>query len=122
MASLNSVHLIGNLTAKPELRYTPKGTAVADFSLAINRRWKDDAGKEQEAVTFVDVTAWGRLGEIADKYLGKGKPVFIGGRLHLEEWDDKTTGKRRTRLKVIAEELQLIAVKAPSDSAEPGPF
>lgn len=112
MASLNKVLLMGNLTRDPALRYTPKGTAVADISLAINHVWRDPAGNKQEDVTFVDVTLWGKVAEIAQKYLAKGRPVFLEGRLSLETWDDKD-GKKRTRLKVIGENLQFLPSGAP---------
>src|SRR5258708_6823043 len=90
--NLNRVHLAGNLTRDPEMRYTPKGTAIADLGLAINRSWKNDDGEKKEETTFVDVTLWGRVAEVAQEYLRKGLPVFIEGRLHLDTWDDKQTG------------------------------
>ena len=108
MANLNKVMLIGNLTRDPELRYTPKGTAVADVGLAINRVWNNEAGQKQEETTFVDVTLWGRQTELAEKYLGKGRGVYIEGRLQLDTWDDKETGKKRSKLKVVGENLQFL--------------
>ncbi len=109
MANLNKVMLIGNLTRDPELRYTPKGTAVTDIGLAINRIWKDEQGQKQEETTFVDVTLWGRQAELAQQYLTKGNPVYIEGRLNLDTWDDKTTGQKRSKLKVIGENLQFLS-------------
>lgn len=117
MANLNKVQLIGNLTRDPELRYTPKGTAVAEISIAINRVWNNDAGEKQEETTFVDVTLWGRQAELAQQYLGKGQPVYIEGRLQLESWDDKETGKKRSKLKVVGESMQFLGTKG--DSGEP---
>lgn len=108
MASLNKVLIMGNLTRDPELRYTPKGTAVADLSLAINRVWRDDGGNKQEEVTFVDVTLWGRAAELAQQYLVKGRGAFIEGRLQMDTWDDKTTGQKRSKLKIIGENLQFL--------------
>ena len=108
MANLNRVLLIGNLTREPEIRYTSKGTAIAEIGLAINRVPRDDDGQKKDEVIFVDVTLWGRLAEIAEKYCRKGKPVFIEGRLQLDYWDDKQTGQKRYRLRVIGESLQLI--------------
>ena len=108
MANLNKVMLIGNLTRDPELRYTPKGTAVADIGMAINRIWNNEAGQKQEETTFVDVTLWGRQAELAEKYLGKGRGVYIEGRLQLDTWDDKETGKKRSKLKVVGENLQFL--------------
>ena len=86
------VFLIGNLTRDPQIRYTPKGTAVADIGLAVNRVLKTEEGERREEVTYVDVVLWGRVAEIAHKYLKKGRPVFIEGRLQLDAWDDKQTG------------------------------
>jgi single-strand DNA-binding protein len=109
MANLNKVMLIGNLTRDPELRHTPKGTAVAELGLAINRVWRDEQGQKQEETTFVDVTLWGRQAELAQQYLTKGRPVYIEGRLSLDTWDDKATGQKRSKLKVIGENLQFLS-------------
>jgi len=109
MANLNRVLLIGNLTRDPEVRHTPKGTAVAEIGLAINRVLPaDEGGERREEVTFVDVTIWGRQAEVAQQYLTKGRGVFIEGRLHLDSWDDKQTGQKRSKLKVVCEHLQLL--------------
>lgn len=108
MANLNKVMLIGNLTRDPELRYTPKGTAVADISLAINRVWNNEQNQKQEETIFVDVTLWGRQAELAQQYLAKGRGCYIEGRLQMDTWDDKETGKKRSKLKVIGENLQFL--------------
>lgn len=108
MASLNKVMLIGNLTRDPELRHTPRGAAVTDISIAINRVWRDDNGQKQEETTFVDVTAWGRTAETIHQYLHKGSPIYLEGRLHLETWDDKANGQKRSKMKVIAEAVQFL--------------
>ena len=108
MANLNKVMLIGNLTRDPELRYTPKGTAVADISLAINRVWNNEQNQKQEETIFVDVTLWGRQAELAQQYLTKGRGCYIEGRLQMDTWDDKETGKKRSKLKVIGENLQFL--------------
>jgi len=108
MANLNKVMLIGNLTRDPELRYTPSGKAVTDISIAINRVWMNDQGQKQEDTTFVDVTLWGRQAELAEQYLSKGRGVYVEGRLQLDTWDDKETGKKRSRLKVVGENLQFL--------------
>lgn len=116
MANLNRVLLIGNLTRDPEIRYTPKGTAVAEIGIAINRVFSGEDGEKREEVTFVDITLWSRLAELAEQYLKKGRPVFIEGRLQLDSWDDKQTGQKRSRLRVIAENLQFLG----SREGEPG--
>ncbi len=108
MANLNKVMLIGNLTRDPELRYTPKGTAVADIGLAVNRVWSNDQGQRQEETTFVYVTLWGRQAELAQQYLAKGRGAYIEGRLQMDTWEDKETGKKRSKLKVIGENLQFL--------------
>jgi len=108
MANLNKVMLIGNLTRDPELRYTPKGTAVADISLAINRIWNNEQNVRQEETIFVDVTLWGRQAELAQQYLSKGRCAYIEGRLQMDTWDDKETGKKRSKLKVVGETLQFM--------------
>jgi len=115
MANLNRVLLIGNLTRDPEIRYTPKGTAVADIGLAVNRVFSGEDGEKREEVTFVDVVLWSRLAEIAEQYLKKGRPVFIEGRLQLDSWDDKQTGQKRSRLRVVAENLQLLGSRGEGD-------
>ena len=117
MASLNRVLLIGNLTRDPEVRYTPQSIAVTDISLAINRFSTNSEGEKKEEVVYVDVTLWNRLAEIAGQYLKKGKPVFIEGRLRLDTWDDKQTGQKRSRLRVIAENMQLLAAKETNGAA-----
>jgi single-strand DNA-binding protein len=113
MANLNRVLLIGNLTRDPELRYTPKGTAVTEIGLAVNRIFSGEDGEKKEETTFVDVTLWARQAEIAGQYLKKGRPVFIEGRLQLDSWDDKQTGQKRSRLRVVAENLQLLGSRPP---------
>src|ERR1700719_1546976 len=114
MASFNKVILLGNLTRDPEVRYTPKGSAVADLGIAVNRQYTLENGEKREEVTFVDVTFWGRTAEVAGEYLKKGRPVFIEGRLQLDTWDDKQTGQKRSRLRVVAENLQLLGSRQDS--------
>jgi single-strand DNA-binding protein len=111
MASFNRVILLGNLTRDPELKYTPKGTAVAQIGLAVNRVYNNEQGEKIEEVTFVDVELFGRTAEIANEYLAKGRPVLVEGRLKLDSWDDKQSGQKRTKLKVIGEALQLLGGK-----------
>ena len=91
----------GNLTRDPELRYTPKGTAVAGFAIAINRVWTNEAGEKKEEVDFIDCTAWGRTAEVIGQYFRKGRPILVQGRLQLEQWDDKQSGQKRSRIKVV---------------------
>ena len=108
MASLNKVMLIGNLTRDPELRVTPKGTAICQFGLAINRTFKDESGATRDETTFVDIEAWGKQGETIAKYLVKGRPLFVEGRLKLDTWDDKTSGQKRSKMKVVLEQFQFL--------------
>ncbi|HWL54619.1 MAG TPA: single-stranded DNA-binding protein [Chthoniobacteraceae bacterium] len=107
MANLNKVMLIGNLTRDPDVRYTPKGTAVAELGLAVNRRYTVD-GEKREETTFVDITLWGRTAELAGQYLRKGRSIYIEGRLQFDTWDDKQTGQKRSKLRVIGDEMQFL--------------
>jgi single-strand DNA-binding protein len=108
MANFNKVILAGNLTRDPELRYTPKGMAIAKITLAVNRSWRNEAGETKEEVTFVDVDAFGRQAETIGQYLKKGSPLLLEGRLKLDQWDDKQTGQKRSRLGVICESFQFL--------------
>ena len=123
MASVNKVILIGNCTRDPEVRYTPKGTAVADIGMAMNRYYSSDGGDRREETTVVDVTLWGRQAEVAGEYLKKGRPVYIEGRLQMDSWDDKNTGQKRTKLKVVGESMQLLGTRdgGGSNSGNSGP-
>ena len=109
MPNWNNVSLMGNLCRDPELRYTPKGTAVAKLSLAINRSWKSESGETKEEVTFVDVDVFGRTAEAVAKYCKKGKSVFISGRLKLDQWEKD--GKKHQKLGVVGEQVQFLGSK-----------
>ena len=108
MASYNKVILVGNLTRDPELRYTPKGMAIAKIGLAVNRNWTSESGEKKEEVTFVDVDIFGRTAENVAQYMKKGRPILIEGRLKLDQWDDKQTGQKRSKLGVVAETVQFL--------------
>jgi single-strand DNA-binding protein len=120
MASFNKVILLGNLTRDPEVRYTPKGSAVCDLGIAVNRVYTTDSGEKREEVTYVDVVLWTRLAEIAGEYLKKGRPVFIEGRLQMDTWDDKQSGQKRTKLRVVGESMQLLGARPGGAPAEVG--
>ena len=127
MPNLNKIQLMGNLTRDPELKHTPKGTAVADIGLAVNRIGKDDAGQRTEETTFVDVTFWGRTAETVAQYMSKGRPLYVEGRLKMDAWQDKETGQNRSKLKVIGETFQFLGgreeapanYQAPSAPSQP---
>jgi single-strand DNA-binding protein len=108
MASFNKVILVGNLTRDPELRYTPKGTAVARLGIACNRKWKTETGELKEEVTFVDVDAFGRTAETISQYLKKGRPILIEGRLRYDTWEDKQTNQKKSKLGVVLENFQFL--------------
>jgi single-strand DNA-binding protein len=108
MPSLNKVLLMGNLTRDPELRVTPKGTPICQFSLAINRQFKMESGETREEVIYVDVEAWGKQGETIAKYMVKGRPLYVEGRLRLDQWEDKNTKEKRSRMKVVLEQFQFL--------------
>jgi single-strand DNA-binding protein len=118
MASLNKVFLAGNLTRAPELRYTPGGTAVAQFGVAVNRKFKNREGQVQEEATFVDVEVWGRQAETASEYLAKGSPVLIEGRLKLDSWESKQTGEKRSKLRVVGERVQFLGGRRDKSTSE----
>lgn len=116
MPSFNSVVLLGHLTRDPELRYTPQGAAVCDFSLAINRRFTKKDGEKVEEVAFVDVSCWNRLAEIAAEFLKKGRPVLLQGHLIQDRWEEEGTGKKRSKLRVVAESLQFLGSGSKDDA------
>jgi single-strand DNA-binding protein len=118
MASFNKVILAGNLTRDPEMRYTPKGTAVAAFTLAVNRKWKTETGELKEEVSFIDVDAFGRQAEVIAQYLKKGRPFLVEGRLKQDTWEDKNTHQKQSKLKVVLEGFSFIDTKG-GDSAAP---
>lgn len=119
MASFNKVIILGNLTRDPEIKYTPKGTAIADFGLAVNRHYTTESGEKREEVTFIDITLWGRTAEIVGEYCHKGDPLHVEGRLQLDQWDDKATGQKRQKLKVIGDNIQLLNRAPAKDREDP---
>jgi single-strand DNA-binding protein len=125
MANFNKVIVAGNLTRDPELRYTPKGTAVARLGMAINRSWKNETGETKEEVTFVDIDAFGRQAEVVAQYLKKGRPILVEGRLKLDQWEDKNTHQKQSKLKVILESFSFLdsrgADAGGGDSPRPRP-
>jgi single-strand DNA-binding protein len=111
MANFNKVILAGNLTRDPELRYTPKGTAVAKLGMAINRTWKTESGESKEEVCFVDVDAFGRQAEVIAQYMRKGRPLLVEGRLKLDTWEDKNTKQKQSKLRVVLESFSFLDSK-----------
>ena len=120
MASFNRVILAGNLTKDPELRYTPKGTAIASIRLAVNRTWKSESGETKEEVSFVDVDAWGRQAEVIAQYVKKGRPLLIEGRLKQDTWEDKNTHQKLSKLKVVLEGFTFIDPRGGGEGAPSG--
>jgi len=109
MPNLNKVMLMGNLTRDPELRYTPNNTAVANLGMAINRTWfNKQTNEKQEETTFVDLEAWGRTAEVLNQYLKKGRPLYVEGRLKLDQWQDKESGGNRSKLKIVVETFEFL--------------
>ena len=119
MASFNKVILVGNLTRDPELRYTPKGTAIAKIAIAVNRKWTTETGEQKEEVTYVDVDAFGKSAETIGQYMRKGSPMLVEGRLRLDQWDDKSTGQKRSRLGVVLEGFQFLGGGQRSEGGPP---
>ena len=116
MASFNKVIIAGNLTRDPELRYTPKGHANTRIGMAINRTWKSETGETKEEVTFVDVDAWGRQAEVIAQYMKKGRPLLVEGRLKFDQWEDKNTHQKQSKLRVVLESFSFLDSKG-ADSA-----
>jgi single-strand DNA-binding protein len=108
MPNLNKVMIMGNLTRDPEIKYTPKGMAIAVFGVAVNRVWTNEAGEKQEEVTFIDIEMFGRKAEVVGEYFKKGKPIYVEGRLKLDAWEDKTSGQKKSKLKVIGETFEFL--------------
>ena len=119
MRGFNRVILSGNLTRDPETRFTPSGTAICKFGLAINRSWKDANGNQKEDVTFLDIDAFGKQAEAIGQYLRKGKPILLEGRLKLDVWDDKKTNEKRSKLGVVLESFTFLGDGKQSDDAPP---
>ena len=113
--NLNNVVLAGHLTRDPELKQIGADKVVASSGLAINRRYKDAAGQQHEEATFVEIEAWGRTAELIGQYLKKGSPAYIEGRLKLDSWDDKDSGQKRSKLKVVAETVQFLGNRPTGD-------
>jgi single-strand DNA-binding protein len=111
---------MGNLTRDPETRHTSSNTAVCNFGLAVNRKFKTKAGENQEEVTFVDCEAWGRVAEVIAQYMSKGKPILVDGRLKLDEWEDKNGGGKRSKLRVVVESFQFVGGKDDAGSGGGG--
>jgi len=128
--NLNKLFIGGNLTRDPELKYTPKGSAICKFGIAVNRKWKTESGEEKEEVTFVDIDCFGKTAELIAKLFKKGKPILVEGRLKLDQWDDKQTGQKKSKLGVTMESFQFCggdkpdaasakpAAKAPAENSE----
>ena len=108
MASFNKVILVGNLTRDPELRYTPSGKAIAKIGMAVSRAWTTETGEKKEDVTFVDVDSFGRQAEVIAQYFKKGRPILVEGRLKLDQWDDKQTGQKRSKLGIVLESFSFL--------------
>jgi single-strand DNA-binding protein len=117
MAGLNKVILIGNLGRDPEMRFTPSGSPVTSFTIAVSRNYKGQDGEQREETDWFSVDCWNRLAEIANEYLAKGRQVYIEGRVRLDTWDDRNTGEKRSRLKVTATDLRLLGQRGDQDAA-----
>ena len=117
--SFNKIILVGNLGRDPELRYTPQGTPVCSFTMSTNERRRDKSGEQQDLTTWFRVTLWGRQAEAASQYLTKGRPVYVEGRLRVEEWTDRDN-KQRYTLEVHATDMQFIGSRGDADAPSSG--
>lgn len=122
MSSYNHVTLMGNATRDPELRYTPGGTAVCDLSIAVNRRWTDkQTNEKKEEVSFIDCIIWARAAEVVAEYIKKGSPILVDGELRQERWQDKESGKNRSKIKVHVKSFQFVGGKKEDGGGSEGP-
>lgn len=119
MPNLNKVMLMGSLTRDPEQKFTPSGTAVTQIGLAVNHTYKTAGGEKREEVTFVDVEFWGKTAELIAEHYRKGRPIYVEGRLKLDSWDDKTTGQKRTKMRVVADKFEFLNGKEGSHQPAP---
>ena len=122
MPNLNRVMLMGNLTRDPELRYLPNNTAVVNFGMAMNRRWRGQEGEQRDETTFVECSAFARTAEVINQYLKKGRPIFVEGRLKFEQWQDRESGAKRSRLSVVVENFQFIDSRGGDAAGEGGKY
>lgn len=109
---------MGNLTRDPEVTYTPKGTAVCEIGLAVNEYWTDDQGEKMEDTVFVDITFFGNSAETIQQYMSKGRPIYVEGKLKLDQWEDKQTGQKRSKMRVIGRSFQFLGGKKDNDDKE----
>ncbi|HEY63699.1 MAG TPA: single-stranded DNA-binding protein [Caldilineae bacterium] len=107
MPGLNKVQLIGRLGRDPDVRMTPNGRKVVQFNIAVNRSWTGDDGERREVTDWFTIEAWGRLGDICEQYLSKGRLVYVEGRLQIDRWEDDK-GETRSRTKIVAQEMQML--------------
>jgi single-strand DNA-binding protein len=121
MPAYNKIILVGNLTRDPELRYLPNQTSVVDIGLAVNHRWKTAQGEDREEVCFIDCTAFGKSAETINKYCQKGKPLLVEGRLRYESWEDKQSGQKRSKHKVVIDGFQFLGSRSDADDEQPPP-
>jgi single-strand DNA-binding protein len=121
MPSFNRVTLMGNLTRDPQIKHLPNNTTVADFGLAMNRHYKTAGGEDREEVCFIDCSAFGRQADVIGQYCRKGKPLFVEGRLKYDQWDDKTSGAKRSKVSVVVENFQFVGGPGDGES-RPAPL
>lgn len=121
MAGLNKVILIGNLGRDPEMRYTQSGAPVTNFSLAVSRNWKSPEGEQREETEWFSIECWNKLAEIANEYLAKGRQVYVEGRVKLDTWDDRQTGEKRSRIKVVANEMTMLGQRGDQPGGSQAP-
>ena len=119
MPNHTQVVVMGNLTRDPELRYLPTGTAVCDFTVAVNTSYTKEGGEKVEKVDFFDVTMWKRLAEVAAEYLKKGRSVFVSGQLQQDRWEDEKTGQKRSKVRIVGHQMQFLGTGSRDNEASP---
>ena len=120
MRGFSKAIITGNLTRDPELRTTPNGASVCSFSVAVNRVFKDSSGTQQESVSFIDCSAWGKLGEMIGQYAKKGSGVLVSGRLEQRSWEDKNSGQKRSRVEIVVEDFNFTGPASNSEGGNRG--
>ena len=122
MRGFSKAIITGNLTRDPELRTTPNGASVCSFSVAVNRVYRDSSGQQQESVSFIDCSAWGKLGEMIGQYAKKGAGVLVSGRLDQRSWEDKTSGQKRSRVEIVVEDFNFTSAASDRNGGSRGGY
>lgn len=117
---MNKAIIKGNITRQPEVSYTPKGTAICSFGVAVSKRWKNDAGEQHEKTTFIECKCWGKTGEVICQHFDKGSPILLEGELDVEQWEDKQSGQKRSKMLVLVQNFEFCGDKRQAEEKPQG--